>query len=478
MNFRRLGSRLTGFSVAVSWLAVGCTMAGGAPDLSGLVGSDYGGSPGALSSQPTRTQVRTGADLLSTAELGRLYETILDTYVDPVQPSVLLTGALEGAHQGAVESGMLPIESAILDTAPLQFSGDRERDWGQMARVYDSFLKKLGPRSDVAPIGRAAVRGMLDALADPNVSYVPRTSAQAQRSSQYAGIGVVLAASLFEGHPVVREVVAGSPAERAGVRVGDLILTADNRPTESMTLGAAVAAIRGPNGTTVPLTLRSAGETGSHQVQVQRALVQLPHFTSEMRDGMGYLRLRAFEDGISDQVRRGLLDSKAAGGRGWIIDLRGTDGGSFQEAVNVAALFVGARTIILQEDRLHRRTPVVGSVQPLNEPLPTAVIVDATTGGAAEILAAALQDHKAAIAVGQRTAGKAAVTSSVALSDGSVAQITSERLLSPSGGQIHRVGLSPDQVVTEQVEDWVAGRDPQLERAIAFLIPSPLAGEG
>lgn len=470
MTFPHTWSRLMPLSLVGLLIAAGCSMAGGTSDLSGLLGSGSGGSTGAPpSSRAPRTQARTGADLLSSAELARLYSTILDTYVDSVQPSVLVTGALQGAHQAAIEAGMMPVESAILDTAPLQFSGDPDRDWIQLARLYDSFLKKMGPRADVAPIGRASAQGMLDSLADPTVAYLPRTSAQAQRSSQYAGIGVVLAGSLIDGHPVVREVVVGGPAERAGVRIGDVILAADNRPTDSMTLGGAVAAIRGPDGSTVPLTLRSSGESGSHQVSVRRALVQLNPLISDMRDGVGYLRLRSFEDGISDSVRRALLDSRSAGARGWIIDLRGTDGGSFQEAVNAASLFLGGQTITLQEDRFHRRVPVVGNIQPLGDLLPSAVIVDETTGGPAEIFAAALQDHQSAVLVGQRTAGKAAITSSVALSDGSVAQIPTQRLLSPSGAQIHRVGLSPDQVVLEHVEDWVAGRDLQFERAIGSL---------
>lgn len=448
---------------------VGCTMTGGAPDLSGLLGPQLGDSSGAPPAQQRRTRTQPAPEALSAPELYGLYQAILDTYVDRVEPAVLVTGALGGAHQGSVEGGLLPVESAIFDTAPLRFSGDRNQDWRQLANPYDAFLRKLRPRFDVSPIGRAAARGMLEALADPNAVYLPQTAAQAQRTSQYAGIGVVLAGSLFEGHPVVREVVPGGPAERAGIRVGDAILAVGNRATESMTLGASVAAIRGAEGTTVPLTLRRPGEQASHEVQVQRGMVQLSPLAMEVRAGIGYLRLRAFEDGISEAARRALMESASAGVHGWVIDLRGADGGSFQEAVNLASFFVGPQTITLQEDRQRRRTPVPGDTIPMDASLPAALIVDETTGGAAEVFAAALHDYKAAVVVGERTAGKAALTTAFALSDGSVAQITSQRLLSPSGVQLHRVGLSPDEVVIEHMEDWVAGRDPQLDRAIAAL---------
>ena len=201
---------------------------------------------------------------------------------------------------------------------------------------------------------------------------------------------------------------------------------------------------------------------------MRRGVVRAVAVNSDARGGVDYIRVRAIQDGTSAAVRS-VLTQSPPGTRGWVLDLRGDDRGSLQEAINVASFFIGNDVAAVQEDRAGRRAAIRGAGQPLNTLLPTVILVDEGTGGAAEVLAAALRDHAAARVVGTRTAGKAARTTQVPLSDGSVAQITSHRLLSPSGDPLHRIGLTPDETVPASAADWVAGRDVQLERALARL---------
>jgi carboxyl-terminal processing protease len=140
-----------------------------------------------------------------------------------------------------------------------------------------------------------------------------------------------------------------------------------------------------------------------------------------------------------------------------------------QEAINLASLFVGQRTIAFQEDRSRRRAPIPGTSRSLSGLLPTVVLVDGATGWGAEIFAAALHDYSLATILGVRTSGKAGLATTLELPDGSIAQITSQRVVSPSGAALHRTGLLPDELVESQPAQWAQGQDPELEAALALL---------
>ncbi|MBI4212789.1 MAG: PDZ domain-containing protein [Chloroflexi bacterium] len=443
----------------------GCTAVGGAPDPSGFFLG--GGQSGRPPDRP-RAAPQSGGDHLGTSDLRSLYEAIVDVYVDPVDPRLLIAGALRGARQASTEAGLLPMETAVLDTAVVRSTPDPDVAWAEWVQAYGAFQRKLLNRVNVSGVGQGAARGMLDALGDPNTSFLSRQEFDSQQVSDYVGVGVVLAPTGQRGSPVVREVTQGSPAEAAGLRVGDVILAIGTKSTEAMALSEAVDAIRGAAGTQLNLTVRSPNSSVSRQVEVRRGVVRATGVGAEVRNGVTYIRVRTLQEGAAGGIRAAVSQSSAAT-RGWILDLRGNDRGGLVEAVNVASLFLGEQTIALQEDRARRRAAIRGAGRPLSPQAPMVVLVDEGTGGASEVLAAALRDHGIAKVVGTWTAGKAAQITQFPLADGSVAQITSYRLLSPSGEQLHRVGVSPTDVVPAAIEDWVAGRDVQLERAMALL---------
>lgn len=403
--------------------------------------------------------------MLGTADLHALYQAIVDVYVDPVDPPKLISGALRGAHQASLDAGLLPIESAVFDTANVRPATNPDVAWSQWAEIYDDFMRKLVPRVNVGGVGQGAAQGMLDSLADPNSMYFKRQAFEAQQLADYVGVGIVLAPTGERGSPVVREVTAGSPGETAGLKVGDVIMSVAGRSTDSMTLAESVEAVRGAEGTQVVVNVRSPQGT-TREVDVRRGVVRANAVNAEVRSGVTYIRVRALQDGTAAAVRTALLQDTTPT-RGWVLDLRGNDRGTLQEAVNVASLFVGDQIIAIQEDRSRRRAPIRGAGRPVSPLLPVVLVVDEGTGGSAEVVAAALRDLGIARVVGTKTAGKAARTQQLPLPDGSVAQITSHRLLSPSGGPMHRVGLNPDEPVDATVEDWVSGRDVQLEHAMA-----------
>ena len=465
---RLAGSKRTIVAVIVGivLLSAGCTSVGGAPDFSGAFGQVGGGGGGGSDlPQRPRPSPQSGGDVLGTSDLHALYQAIVDVYVDPVEPPKLISGALRGAHQASLEAGLLPIESAVFDTANVRSVTNPDVAWNQWAEIYDGFMRKLVPRVNISGIGQGAAQGMLDSLGDPNSTYFKRQAFEAQQLSDYVGVGVVLAPTGERGAPVVREVTAGSPAETAGLKVGDVILSVAGRSTETSTLGESVDAVRGAEGTQVAMSVRSPQGT-TRELEVRRGVVRANAVNADIRSGVTYIRVRALQDGTAAAVRTVLLLNTNPT-RGWVIDLRGNDRGSLQEAVNVASLFVGDQIVAIQEDKARRRAPIRGVGRPISPLLPVVVIVDEGTGGSAEVLAAALKDLGIAYVVGTKTAGKAARTQQIPLPDGSVAQITSHHLLGPSGGQLHRQGLTPDEAVEATVQDWVSGRDVQLERAMA-----------
>jgi len=350
----------------------------------------------------------------------------------------------------------------------VRVSRDPDLDWTQFAVRYDSYLTKTANRVPPWPIGQAAAKGMLDALGDPNSTYMDRKTVEAQQRGD-AGIGVTLAIGAQRGAPIVREVIAGSPAEGAGVRLGDTILAVDGNSTSSMSLNESTQSIRGATGSNVRLTLRSAGEAGSHDLTITRAPLNTPAVMAEPREGVEYVKVRRFQDGVARSVQDALVDSAQNGARGWIIDLRSTSSGSIQEVLDLASLFVGSRVVGAVVDRSQRPAAIRSQGQALDPQLPTVVLIDADTGSGAEILAAALKEGQAATLVGAHTSGRVGLSQVVPLPDGSAAQITSQRILTAAGGKLEGVGVEPDYTVDSAADDWVQGRDPQLTRAMALL---------
>jgi carboxyl-terminal processing protease len=183
-----------------------------------------------------------------------------------------------------------------------------------------------------------------------------------------------------------------------------------------------------------------------------------------------YLRIRRFQEGVGEAIRAELAQSVSLGARGWILDLRGTASGGFQDMLDVASIFVGPRPIGRVVERGQPQMPIVATGQPLETQVPTVLLVDGETGSAAEVLAAALREYQVADLVGSPTPGRVGIATTLPLPDGSAAQVTWRRILTPSGGRLDGVGLVPDETVDLAFEDWVQGRDPQLTRAVERML--------
>ena len=313
-------------------------------------------------------------------------------------------------------------------------------------------------------LDEAAIRGMLAALGDKYAAYYDTTDyAQFQRllDGRYSGVGLWLG-RVADGAVEVTSVLPDSPAEVAGLRVGDTLVDVDGRAVHDLAVGDIVRRMHGESGTQVKVTVRRAGEIRT--VSLRRAdLVSSDVSSDVVEGGVGRVRVAAFTRGVGREVRAALDALRAKKVAGVVLDLRGNQGGLLDEGVQVASAFLDKGIVVTYRGRgVEDKTyDVIGRGDTTT---PLVVLVDAGTASAAEVVAGALQDRNRALVVGSRTYGKGSVQQPLVLSDGSAIEVTVARYYTPSGRSVDQVGITPDV-------DLPAGYDARaaLRRAVEVL---------
>jgi len=323
-----------------------------------------------------------------------------------------------------------------------------------------------------------AIDGEIKALGDAHTVYI---------SPEDFSLGVDIISGTFQGigaqvdqDPVTGEIVIvtpfrDSPAEKAGIKAGDVILAVDGESTEGWSVAEAVKRIRGEQGTPVTLTIRSGAET--RDVTIERDTIVIPTvFTREVKDAAGnvvpdmaYIELQQFTEETVDDLSKALKQAKEDGYKGIILDLRRNPGGALDATVSVADMFLDGGVVLTQVDREGNRTEYKAKSGGEAVDLPVAILVSKGSASGSEVLAGALRDHGRAKLIGEQTFGKGSVNHIRELSNGGALYVTIARWLTPNGEQIEGVGLTPDIPVTLSKEDIDAGRDTQLFAAIDYL---------
>jgi carboxyl-terminal processing protease len=342
--------------------------------------------------------------------------------------------------------------------------------WAIIQRDY------YGALPSMQEVTYAAVQGMLNAVDDPFTSFVTPQEAAIRAeddSGKYEGIGAYVDMD-EEGKLIIVAPFEGSPAEQAGLRPEDRIIAVDGVSIVGLSLSEAISKVRGPAGSEVALTVEREGEQ-TFDVTLTRDRFELEITEAEMLEGdVGYVRLREFGSLASDELTADLEELLAQNPRGIILDLRYNPGGWLDQALAVGDIFLDDGVILTQ--RWKDGTEQVFRAEPgdIGEDIPLVVLVDRGSASASEIVAGALQDHERAILIGEKTFGKGAVQTVHTLSDGSQLIVTSAMWFTPNDRQIHGKGLTPDiEVPYPEDEELDPGEDPQLERAVEYL----LAGE-
>jgi carboxyl-terminal processing protease len=343
--------------------------------------------------------------------------------------------------------------------------------WETWRLVEDKYYGELPARPK--PV-YGAIRGALATLEDPYTIFVepePRALERADLQGQFGGIGALV--DRGEAGEVILRPMVDSPAERAGVLDGDLLIKVEDTPiTAEMPTDEIVLLIRGEVGTQVRLTLKRAAVSEPIELSITREVIEMPSVEWRLLEAdptIGYLRIRLFTERTAEETRRALRDLQDQGAERLIVDLRDNGGGLLDAAVDVTSQFLESGVILYEQrrDQPERSYSVKSGGLALTEPV--ILLINGGTASASEIVAGALQDRQRAVLIGQKTFGKGSVQLVYDLSDQSSLHVTVARWLTPNRHQIDRQGLQPDIDVALTEEDKTAGRDGQLERAVAYL---------
>ncbi|OQX46930.1 MAG: peptidase S41, partial [Candidatus Sedimenticola endophacoides] len=240
-----------------------------------------------------------------------------------------------------------------------------------------------------------------------------------------------------------------TPAQRAGVKAGDLITRLDGKPVKGMTLNEGVTLMRGTPGTEVELTIMREGEDKPLKIRIERAVIKVASVKARMLEpGYGYLRISHFQSHTTeDMLERLITLKKEAGGglKGLVLDLRNNPGGILDGAVVVSDAFLTEGGIVYTKGRQEAsRIEFSAAPDDVLEGAPMVVLVNGGSASASEIVAGALQDHKRAVIMGSRTFGKGSVQSIVPVNETTAVKLTTARYFTPSGRSIQAEGIVPD----------------------------------
>lgn len=323
-----------------------------------------------------------------------------------------------------------------------------------------------------------ALEGMVGGLPDQYTVFKRPAETRMSRerlSGEYEGIGVWV--DQPDGELTIISPMRGSPAEEAGLQAGDVIIEVDGVSVEEMPMDDAVSRVRGPEGTSVNLTIRREGEDELIDVAVERAQIELPAVMFEMQDDIAILTVTVFGDNTTEELDQAIQDAQEAEAEGIVLDLRNNGGGWVTSAREMIGRFVesdkGPALYERDSPESDDPDPIPMSTGEVAEyDLPMAVLVNESTASASEIVAGALQDYDRAEIVGTVTAGKGSIQRIHQFDDGSSVQVTIAEWLTPHENAIQENGIEPDtEVELEDVEDRDdPSDDPQLERAIEYLL--------
>jgi carboxyl-terminal processing protease len=328
--------------------------------------------------------------------------------------------------------------------------------------LYQDYVEPS--KLDSTNLSHGAIKGMMTALNDPYSAFLDPEMYKLFESDlegTFEGIGAQVNMNK-SNQPAIVAPLENSPAQKAGIKTGDIILEINGKSTEGMSLIEVVLNIRGPAGTSVKLTVQHEGQSTPVEIDIVRARISSFTVSSEMKGDIAYIRINEFATGTNDEFNNALQSILAQKAAGIIIDLRSNPGGIVPVVVDVASHFIKDGVVLTLVDNHSNKTPLMVNPNGVFTDLPVVVLVDQYSASGSEVLTAALRDHDRATVAGVKTFGKGSYDINVPLEDGSDIYLTVGRWLRPNGQLIEGKGIEPDYTLT------VTG-DEEIQWAIDFL---------
>jgi carboxyl-terminal processing protease len=294
---------------------------------------------------------------------------------------------------------------------------------------------------------RYAIRGMLSGL-DPHSVYLDVEDfedLQTSTTGEFSGLG--LEVGMENGFVKVVSPIDDTPAQRAGLETGDIIIKLDNKPVKGMSLNESIEMMRGPKGSSIDLTIAREGESQPFTVTLVRDTIRVVSVRKRwLEPGYGYMRIAQFQSGTGDDVGKALAKlMEETELKGLVLDLRNNPGGVLRASVAVADKFLDGGTVVYTEGRLEdSQTRYNATPGDNTDGVPVVVLINGGSASASEIVAGALQDHRRAVVMGTPSFGKGSVQTIMPLSEDRAIKLTTALYFTPNGRSIQAQGITPD----------------------------------
>jgi carboxyl-terminal processing protease len=337
---------------------------------------------------------------------------------------------------------------------------------GLIAEAWGCIIQNYVEPNKIDPtvLNQGAIKGMVDSIKDPYSAYFSPEDfklTQSDFQGSFSGIGAQVSLNA-DNQPIIVAPIEGSPAAKAGIRTGDIILAVNDEPTQGKSLTEVVMLIRGPSGTSVKLLILHEGESNPVEMTLTRAQITSASVTSQRKGDIAYIKISSFSERTNEELNTALQNLDLSTAKGIILDLRSNPGGIVTTVVDVASHFIKEGVIITMVNNAGKKDTENVNPNGIFTELPMVVLVDKYSASGSEVLSGALQDYKRATIAGTKTLGKGSYDSFFELSDGSAIYLTIGRWLTPEGRLIEGKGIDPDYVLTQT-------GDEEVQWAIDFL---------
>ena len=350
----------------------------------------------------------------------------------------------------------------------------------------EKYLKKIkttinkyylwNDKIDDEKLKEGAIKGYVEGLGDEYTEYIPADEMKDYTENitgNFVGIGIYMIADKDSGRVVVYYPIPESPAEKAGIKAGDQIISVDGTEYTADDFDNIADYIKGEEGSSVKLVIDRNGE--KLEFEITREKINTNPITIEMlEDNIGYLKLPSFDEDTAKDFEENVKELQSEGAKSLIIDLRNNGGGIVNEATDIADMLLDkGQTIISTVDK-DNKTEVTYSKKDPTFTIPVVVLANENSASASEILSCSLQDNGRAKIIGTKTYGKGIIQTLLSLTDGSGLKITTEEYYTPKGTTIHKVGITPDEEVelpdtVKSIYSVTKDEDTQLKKAIETL---------
>ncbi|MFE4433721.1 lmo1851 family serine protease [Peribacillus butanolivorans] len=343
-------------------------------------------------------------------------------------------------------AGITTIALTFGDEKVESLAPDKHSEFEKLYSTYDTIKDNYYEEIDQDKLVDGAINGMIKSLDDPYSTYMDKKEASSFHesiSSSFEGIGAEIQEQ--DGKIMVVSPIKGSPAEKAGVKPNDIILSVDGKSLEGFSSSEAVLKIRGEKGTKVDLSITRAGEPEPIALTIKRDTIPIETVYSEMLDdGVAKIQVTSFSEHTVKELETALNDMSKKDMKGLILDLRGNPGGLLDQAIDMASLFIPNGEVVLQVEERSGKKDVYKSKNNGELKIPVVVLIDDGSASASEIVAAAVSESADIPLIGVKSFGKGTVQTAQDFDDGSNFKYTAAKWLTPEGNWIHKKGIKPD----------------------------------